>query len=200
MCCCAVDCLHIRSINRFVLLILDSNVCSCVCETAVDTEEVVLKIKHASTKEYLYAAVDELAHDVDRRRIFTWRYPDEDAGPQGQWTFQAEEDHFLIMNRRFGEHLFAAADDWTLEGDRRSVFTWRSMDQDPNDENWEREGYWEMGLIYKPDTEAITYWLRNEAYDEYLCASSDDLAFDSERRNVHTSKTYVEGECDWILE
>ena len=199
MCCCAVDCLHIRSINRFVLLILDSNVCSCVCETAVDTEEVVLKIKHASTKEYLYAAVDELAYDLDRRRIFTWRYPDEDAGPEGQWTFRAEEDHFHIMNRKFGEILYAAVDDYAYDSDRRSVFTWRSK-ENPHDQFWDSEGDWEMGLIYKPDTESTAYWLKNEAYDEFLCASSDDLAFDSERRHVHTSKTYVEEECDWILE
>jgi hypothetical protein len=32
----------------------------------------VYRIKSKATREYLYAASDDLAYDQDRRRVFTW--------------------------------------------------------------------------------------------------------------------------------
>ena len=94
-----------------------------------------IRIKSATSGEYLYAADDDLARDPERRRVFTWTnmstIPDSD--PQywektADWILTEENTGFTLKNVRYNEYLYAAADGLALAQDKRSVFTWKDYD------------------------------------------------------------------------
>jgi hypothetical protein len=66
----------------------------------------------------LYAGADDLARDTERRRVFTWtnRSTTPDSDPlywehTADWVVDEESLGFTLKNSKFGEYLYAAADD-----------------------------------------------------------------------------------------
>lgn len=45
-------------------------------------------IKRTKYDEYLYAAQDNVIYDIDRRRVFTWKYTSKDEAVACHWTIQ----------------------------------------------------------------------------------------------------------------
>ena len=109
-----------------------------------------IRIKNAASGEYLYAAADDLAHDSERRRVFTWANTSTTptSNPdfwENKATWEVEESNgcFRLKNVRFPEFLYAAADDRALDEDSRSVFTWK------DEKTLGQEGLWKFSKNIK---------------------------------------------------
>jgi hypothetical protein len=78
--------------------------------------------------------------DPLRRRVYTWtgNTPVAHALIEQEWDLIEEEDGFVIKNVKFGEYLYAAADEFAFDENNRSVFTWKNHD------DLGREGYWKF--------------------------------------------------------
>uniref|UniRef100_A0A336M0J7 CSON014790 protein n=1 Tax=Culicoides sonorensis TaxID=179676 RepID=A0A336M0J7_CULSO len=104
------------------------------------------KIKSVKYEEYLYAAADDLKHDNDRRRVFTWK-PKTSCECQCYWEIefvgndQSGKKYFTIKNTDFGEYFYAV-DGLNYDDDRRHVFTWK-FDPDHDVTN-DYQSHWEI--------------------------------------------------------
>jgi hypothetical protein len=96
------------------------------------------RIRNKVTGEYLVASQD--MKDPSRRRVYTWtgNTPVAHALIEQEWDLIEEEDGFVIKNVKFGEYLYAAADEFAFDENNRSVFTWKNHD------DLGREGYWKF--------------------------------------------------------
>ena len=101
------------------------------------------RIKNKDTDEFLYAGVDDLKRDPERRRVFSWMginsTPLNDPGnwgKQAEWEVIKAENGFLIKNLEFSDYLYAAGDPHAYDENRRSVFAWKNLD------TLGREGVW----------------------------------------------------------
>ena len=109
-----------------------------------------IRIKNQVTGEYLYAAADDLAHDSERRRVFTWNdiSTSPTSDPQywektADWKVEEENDCVKLKNIRYSEYLYAAADDRAFDESSRSVFTWKDED------TLGKEGLWMVNTNIK---------------------------------------------------
>lgn len=90
-------------------------------------DDNIFKIKNTFYKEYLYASVREyFSHNskLDRRHVFTWRYNFSDSDPYSWFIRHECGNLFSIKNVRSQDYLYAAADFFALDNDRRRVFSW----------------------------------------------------------------------------
>ena len=87
--------------------------------------------------EYLLAGTDDLALDLDRRKVYTWREAGTDfsewGGPE-EWILserqnadddRAASNHFTLRNGKFNEDLYASSDRFELDDKFGTVYTWR---------------------------------------------------------------------------
>jgi hypothetical protein len=151
-----------------------------------------VRIQNLVTGEFLYAGADDLAKDPERRRVFTWT--DTTTTPESNpsfwdgsadWEVAEEELGFTLRNSKFGEYLYAAADDRALSEDQRSVFTWKVY------ETLGVEGYWKFGddlrkfLADSNGQSTADGDIVNVRYGEPLL---NGPLFNSERRNVAVNR------------
>jgi hypothetical protein len=109
-----------------------------------------IRIKNQATGEYLYAAADDLAQDSERRRVFTWTDTStsptsdtQDWEKKADWKVEEENDCVKLKNIRYGEFLYAAADERAFDESSRSVFTWKDED------TLGQEGLWKFSTNIK---------------------------------------------------
>jgi hypothetical protein len=88
-----------------------------------------------------------------------------------------------------GQYMYAAGDDLARDEDRRNIFVWKAG-------GFDSQGEWKFST--KNDGE--TFLIKNTHFNEYLYAAADDLARDTERRNVFTWRPGSYEECDWKVE
>lgn len=103
--------------------------------------------------EYLLAGTDELAKDLTRRKVYTWKETGTDFSGWGGpdvWYFiesktpkddRAAYNHFEIRNRKFNEDLFVSGDRFELDKRFANVYTCRNTENvaacDGNQNIWE---------------------------------------------------------------
>ncbi len=133
-------------------------------------------IMNVGFNEYLYAVLDDLNYDKDRRRVFTWVPGGKDE--QSLWRVEPYGDDIYIMNVKSKEYLYAA-DYAKYDDNRRRVFTWIPGE-------YIRQGTWKIencGSIHKKrdiqeldgkagsdSLEAIRVRARNKSSDSQLLA------------------------------
>lgn len=149
----------------------------------------VLNIASDHFGEYLYAALNDLAYDTDRRNIFLWRKPDWQS-EQSNWKFTPVDGgrYFLIKNKLFGEHFYAAIYE-PKSSEWRRVFTWRP--DTPNDDT----GLWKIEILNDRDVR-----FKNKQFGEYLYAS--DETYDDDRRHLFTWRNITNkpnSNCIWKI-
>lgn len=112
----------------------------------------------------------------------------------------SQNGQYLIKSVEHNEYLFAAANTYQYDGDRRRCFTWKQKTSG-------QEGYWDIQLIRAgPSASENYYTIRNTFYGEYLYADGDNFKYDASRRKVFTWKklphTNVEADqkCHWIIQ
>ena len=68
--------------------------------------------------------------DPERRKVVAWTGNTPVARPldEQQWDLIPNGNGYLIKNLRYGEYLYAAADDLAFDDKNRSVFTWKDED------------------------------------------------------------------------
>lgn len=139
-------------------------------------------------KEYMYAVVDRIALDENRRFVYSWIPGGRDK--QGEWEFATKDNGktFLIRNVLYNEYLYAAANDFAYDSSRRRTFTWRPGTDDGCE--------WIVEIVSNNEI-----MLRFTSFDEYMYAGEDSTRQSSQRRNVFTwrpSKS-CDNTCVWRL-
>ncbi|MFM2322779.1 MAG: hypothetical protein RLZZ225_932 [Pseudomonadota bacterium] len=133
-------------------------------------------IRNSEHNENLFADYDR-SYDSERRYVFTWR-PGNVVG-DAYWKFIPENDakSFVIKNIRYGEYLYAAGDSYAYDSQRRHIFTWKSGSAVTSG-RWVVEplNQWSFKIKLSPDNSI--------GKTEYLYATGDSHAYDSERRRV----------------
>lgn len=113
---------------------------------SVPTGCVEIRSNHNSQ----YLAVSDKQHTSHRQHTRTTSYPH-------LWTIKQEGDHFLIVDRKTPNQLYAGA--YTYDRDRRYVFTWTQG-------NPIAEAPWEITPI-----ENGKYLIRSKHLKEYMYAA-----------------------------
>lgn len=150
--------------------------------------ENTYRIQNEATGEFLIASSFYSRFDDLRRRTFgvISDYPQIFSDdPIGHWVLINTESGTVLRNRHYHEFLYAAAQNFALDEERRSVFTWKLFQSlGPN-------GYWifrnqrflsEEGRPLTPGRYVITNYRRREP----LKAEPDD--FDSTRGAIFTDR------------
>ena len=98
-------------------------------------------IRNKSSGLFLVASED--FHDPERRKVVSWTGNTPVARPLSEqmWDLIKEEDGYVIKSARYGEYLYAAADDLAFDENNRSVFTWKEYD------NLGPEGRWKIETV-----------------------------------------------------
>ncbi|QJT94912.1 ankyrin repeat domain-containing protein [Wolbachia endosymbiont of Diaphorina citri] len=128
-------------------------------------------IKNVKFNEDLYAVVDSLKYDENRRNVFTWIPKTRDQ--QFVWEIEPYGDSFHIKSFMFNEYLYAALDVLNYDEARRRVFTWTPQTKD-SQFVWKIEPYYD------------NLHIKNVKFNEYLYAALDYLHYDENRRQVFT--------------
>ena len=133
-------------------------------------------------------------YDLDRRNVFTNRNPLENTPKENEWIIEKVYDeifgetYYRIIEHSTGEYLYASADDYAKDSERRRVFVWTNTTTSPQSHSnfWGHTADWE---IIEEETK-LGFLIKNVEYSEYMYAAADDLAFDEEHRSVFTWKNY----------
>ncbi|XP_055597361.1 uncharacterized protein LOC129747271 [Uranotaenia lowii] len=132
-------------------------------------------IKNVQHDEYLYSP-HPYYYDVQRRRVFTW-VPGDRPIPQGMWELEFNGRHVFIRNDENREQLYAPANIYKYDNDRRRVFTWN-----PSSDRIGDAGAWK----FEPEGDYM--YIKSVSYGEYLYAAGDGFKHDVDRRTVFTWK------------
>ena len=99
------------------------------------------RIRNKSSRLLLVASED--FHDPERRKVVSWtgNTPVARTLDEQEWDLIKEEDGYVIKSARYGEYLYAAADDLAFDDNNRSVFTWKEYD------NLGPEGRWKIETV-----------------------------------------------------
>ena len=93
---------------------------------------------HRSKSSGLLLMAGSSMRDPERRNVFAWTGNSPVSRPLDDhlWYITKEADVYIIKSARYGEYLYAAADDLAFDDKNRSVFTWKTRD------NLGLEGHW----------------------------------------------------------
>ncbi|CAG9772696.1 unnamed protein product [Ceutorhynchus assimilis] len=133
-------------------------------------------IVNANNNEFLYAAIDGLLYDKERRRVFTWPSPNIDVS--GSWKIIPVDNgaYFTITSTTYNEYLYAVYDGLVLNAQNRRIFTWVPKN------GMDNTGHWKL----TPKNFGEYFTIESRQFNEYLYAGPSELAHDKERRNVFT--------------
>lgn len=128
----------------------------------------------ADGNKYFYAATNGMAFDSDRRNVYVWResFVTHDDQKWQFYTFDGGKT-FVIRNKHFNEHLYAASYK-PYSDERRRVFTWRDESTDYTD----TRNFWVLEV-----SSSSQIRIKNKHFGEYLYA---DMENDSNRMVVNT--------------
>ena len=142
-------------------------------------------IKSVKYGEYLLAGSDKTSYDGSRRRVFAWRRKPSEPGDwngQGDWLLERLHDGgYTMKSTFFNEFLYAAASSYAIDGQRRSVFTWKTVGPVDQWLDGRDKGVWLLEPIGDN-----TFRIRNKSYGEYLYAAANDLAYSDQLGSVFT--------------
>lgn len=143
------------------------------------------RIKNRRFPEYFYAA-EGYDKDSERRRVFTWIPGYHDY--QCLWDLERftgetqSKRKYKIKSVKYGEYLYAGADDLKYDEQRREIFTWKPKTY------CEEQCYWDIQLVKQEiETTEQYFTIRNTEYGEYFYAV-DGALYDVDRRRAFTWK------------
>lgn len=150
----------------------------------------VVCIKSYNFNEYLYASASQ-KEDNERRRVFTWRHPNQRRGnDQDRWILEPSDGNFYIKNYHFKEYIYAAYYGFNMDSDRRMVFSWM-----PGTREEKKQEYWSI----EPSDDKC--YIKNLHYNEYFYPFDASVPYDNDRRRV---LTWIPKNCDyaclWFIE
>lgn len=159
-----------------------------LCVRVIVWNENTHIINKMFSTEYLYAVYDNAAYDADRRIIYTWIPGGRHS--QGGWEFSTKTNgkSFLIKNLHYSEYLFAAANSYAYDSERRNVFSWRPGTSDGCE--------WLVEIVSNDEI-----MLKSKDNNEYLYAATNGFNANESRRRVFTwrPKTACNDACVWKL-
>ena len=159
----------------------------------MNNNTLIVRLKSVYSGEYLYAAADDLARDVQRRSVFTWRQTADRLGDWADWKMTGRVIDGKLRVRLTSqvyndEQLFAPQEEnYLYNSERRNVYTWRNLGVCwPSSLPEEETGEWFLFQTITRFGVSDRYALLNVKADEYLYAPANDLAKDSSRRRIFT--------------
>jgi hypothetical protein len=108
----------------------------------VSCDNGVFYLRNKEYDEYLYASDFHYSFMHDRRKIYTWKKVNNQAGDLDdsfKWRItkvdNGNEEKYLVQNLKFNEPLYAAGFFFRRDSVRRNVYSW-SGHPDSNQFNW----------------------------------------------------------------
>ncbi|XP_055597363.1 uncharacterized protein LOC129747272 [Uranotaenia lowii] len=131
--------------------------------------------RNVENDEYLISPSQAYLYDLERRRVFTWIPGGRPRDNFGSWELTFQGNDVFIRNFRTRENMYAPANIYKYDSDRRRVFTWT--------QDWIQIG---GSGLWKLEPEGDNVNIKSAAYPEYLYAAGDGFNHDNDRRSVYT--------------
>lgn len=155
--------------------------------------EKVYIINKGFKGQYLYATTNRM--DDKRRYVLLW-VPG-DLSDAGRWNFSTNDDgkSFFIENCQNNEYMYAAADSYAYDSDRRNIYTYYQG----HPSSWaEKSGHFVIELLSGNE---IT--IKSKPYGEYLYAANYLYKGDEQRRHAFTwrkKNDVIDDVYTWIIQ